>query len=223
MEEDIPQTIALLAVAATEPKGGGQRMEEWSAPLRVKMHPASPLKLPGQVDSNSPAHWDGEALYVFTSAGHPYRSVGRDLFSLGDPQPVRFNNQVNGGRWIESTWRAKDGTLYGWYHFEPFGVCPGTTLTSPQIGALRSHDNGATWQDLGIVLKAPDETIDCTAQNGYFAGGARRFLRCSGRSRGVALLLFRQLWRRSPNARCLCRPHVLARPRCPHRQGMEVA
>ena len=146
-------------------------MKEEQCLCRVQLRPTAPLKLPGQVDCNSPAHWDGETLFVFTSAGHPFRSFGRSLFDLSEPHPVRFNNQVNGGRWIESTWKADDGTLYGWYHFEPSDVCPGTTLTAPQIGALRSHDNGATWEDLGIVLKAPDEMIDCTAQNGYFAGG----------------------------------------------------
>lgn len=137
----------------------------------VLLRPAKSLKLPGQVDSNSPAHWDGDTLFLFTSAGHPFRSYGKNLFSLGKPQPVRFNNEVNGGRWIESTWRAEDGILYGWYHLEPRDVCPGTSLTAPQIGALRSSDNGSTWEDLGIVLKASDETLDCSAQNGYFVGG----------------------------------------------------
>lgn len=79
--------------------------------------------------------------------------------------------RLRGGRWIESTWLGEDGTLYGWYHFEPYGICGGTNLTAPQIGALRSFDNGASWEDLGIVLKAPDNTLDCGAQNGYFAGG----------------------------------------------------
>lgn len=139
--------------------------------FRIQLKPAPPLKLPGQVDSNSPAHWDGDTLFVFTSAGHPFRSFGKNLFELSEPKPVKFNNEVNGGRWIESTLKAEDGTLYGWYHFEPRDVCPGTGLTAPQIGALRSHDNGETWEDLGIVLKASDDTIDCTSQNGYFAGG----------------------------------------------------
>jgi hypothetical protein len=74
-----------------------QQMAEAQAPLRVQLRPATLLKLPGQVDCNSPAHWDGETLYVFTSAGHPFRSFGRNLFSLGEPQSVRFNNEVNGG------------------------------------------------------------------------------------------------------------------------------
>ncbi|MCS7266399.1 MAG: hypothetical protein NZ805_16410, partial [Armatimonadetes bacterium] len=139
--------------------------------FRVRLRPAPTLKLPGQVDSNSPAHWDGDTIFVFTSFGRPFRSFGKSLFELSEPKPVRFNKEVRGGRWIESTLKAEDGTLYGWYHFEPSGICPDTGLTAPQIGALRSHDNGETWEDLSIVLKAPDETIDCNAQNGFFAGG----------------------------------------------------
>lgn len=138
---------------------------------RACLRSASPLVLPGIVDCNSPAHWVGDTLFLFTSAGHPYRSWGKDLFSLGEAQPVRFNNQVNGGRWIESTLLAEDGTLYGWYHFEPYGICPATNLTAPQIGALLSTNNGASWEDMGIILKAPDDKLDCLAENGYFAGG----------------------------------------------------
>jgi hypothetical protein len=108
---------------------------------------------------------------VFNSTGHPFRAQGADVFSLGTSQAVSFDNQVNGGRWMEATWKADDGTLYGWYHFEPAGVCPGTSLTAPQIGAVRSSDNGATWQDLGIVLSAPPGSINCQSQNVYFAGG----------------------------------------------------
>ncbi len=144
----------------------GQRLSP-----KVHLRSASHFQLPHAVDSNSPAHWDGDTLFVFTSTGHPYRSFGPNLFSLGEPKPVRFDNKVNGGRWLEATWKVEDGVLYGWYHFEPLGVCPGNSLTAPQIGAVRSTDNGATWKDLGIILKADDATIDCSAQNGYFAGG----------------------------------------------------
>jgi hypothetical protein len=48
---------------------------------------------------------------------------------------------------------------------------PGTYQTSPRIGAVRSTDNGANWIDLGIILDAPEGTLDLTAKNGYFLGG----------------------------------------------------
>lgn len=137
----------------------------------VQLREASPLKFPGKADSNSPAHWDGKTFYLFNSVGAPVRSSGPDLFHLGQLSPATYNNQVNGGRWIECTWRADDGTLYGWYHNEPHGLCPGTTLTEPRIGAVRSTDNGATLQDLGVVLQARPNTLRCEAKNGYFAGG----------------------------------------------------
>lgn len=126
---------------------------------------------PGETDCNSPIHWEGDKFYVFNSAGHPWRSSGSSLFAhTNDYVRCEYNNQVNGGRWIEATWKAEDGTLYGWYHNEPGGLCPGTHLTAPLIGAAKSKDNGATWEDLGIILEAGGE-INCRTKNYYFAGG----------------------------------------------------
>lgn len=127
---------------------------------------------PGDTDCNSPAHWDGNQLYVFNSSQHPWRSAGPDLFHL-DRSYLRcdYNNVANGGRWIECTWKADDGMLYGWYHHEPTGLCPGKGLTAPKIGAVRSSNNGATWEDLGIILESPAGTLNCGTRNYYFAGG----------------------------------------------------
>ncbi len=70
---------------------------------------------PGDCDCNNPAHWDGDTLYVFNSTGHPWRSAGPDLFHLDrDYRRSQYDNQVNGGRWIECTLKAPDGILYGW-------------------------------------------------------------------------------------------------------------
>lgn len=137
----------------------------------VNLQPASRLRFPNQTDSNSPGHWDGSQFYLFNSAVQPFRSYGSNLFSLSNTSSVAFNNTVNGGRWMEATWRTADGTLYGWYHNEPSGLCPGTTLTAPRIGAAKSSNNGANWTDLGIILQARSGTLKCTASNGYFAGG----------------------------------------------------
>jgi hypothetical protein len=144
-----------------------------SAPvLQFRGANSAALDRPGETDCNSPAHWDGGTLYVFNSAGQPWRSSGPDLLQLDQGYvPCRFNNKVSGGRWIECTWKAEDGVLYGWYHNEPGGLCPGTTLTAPKIGAARSTDNGATWEDLGIILEAPPQTLRCDTKNYYFAGG----------------------------------------------------
>jgi hypothetical protein len=134
---------------------------------------------PGECDCNNPAHWDGDALYVFNSAGHPWRSAGPDLFHLQTNYArCEYDNTASGGRWIECTWKVEDGTLYGWYHFEPTGICPGAhpdspkmNLTAPRIGAVKSADNGATWHDLGLVLETPADALKCDTKNYYFAGG----------------------------------------------------
>jgi len=128
------------------------------------------VEFPSSTDSNSPCHWDGDTFYIFNSQGHPFVSSGSDQFHLSNTKRCEFDNTVNGGRWIECTWKADDGTLYGWYHFEPRGICPGSKLTAPKIGAAKSTDNGLHWIDLGIVIEAPPE-IDCNAKNGFFAGG----------------------------------------------------
>lgn len=140
---------------------------------------AEPLRLPGPgVDCNSPAHWDGEQFHVFTSWFDPYdsifRSSGSDLLDLNrqDRAEIVGNHRsADGGRWLEATYKDTDGTLYGWYHTEPTGLCGGKPLTAPRIGAMLSFNNGLSWLDLGVVLDAPRGLLNCEAGNGYFAGG----------------------------------------------------
>ena len=50
-------------------------------------------------------------------------------------------------------------------------MCGGSRLTAPRIGALVSHDEGLSWEDLGIVLEAPPDSLDCSTRNFFFAGG----------------------------------------------------
>ncbi|MEI6914405.1 MAG: hypothetical protein WCL39_04665, partial [Armatimonadota bacterium] len=114
-----------------------------------------------------------DTLYLFNSYGVPTRSYGPDVFQLSNAAQTRYDNErmIAGGRWIECTSLAEDGTLYGWYHWEPHALVPGSSLTAPRIGAVRSTDNGETWVDLGVILDAPEGTMDLTAKNGYFTGG----------------------------------------------------
>ena len=138
----------------------------------VRLRAATLVKFPAKVDCNSPAHWDGDRLYFFNSAPEPWRSSGKSVFDLGKAVLTQYQNKANGGRWIEATYKDDDGTLYGWYHNEPHPVCPAReALTAPRIGAALSHDNGATWQDLGFVLEAPADSLFCETENHYFAGG----------------------------------------------------
>lgn len=149
----------LLALLATGVPAFGQRAELRLAPLVV---------MPGPADSNSPAHWGGDTLYVLNSTRLPVRSSGPDQFHLGPAVAARFNHKLP-TRWIEATWADDDGTLYAWYHHEPAGLCPGTTLTAPKIGALRGRVDSVEFEDLGMVLESSE--LDCTMKNGYFAGG----------------------------------------------------
>jgi len=134
------------------------------------------VALPALVDSNSPVYWnDLREMVVFTSAGHPSFSVGPDLTRLTTVGPVGFEAASAGGKWLESVVRAGDGTLYGYYHLEPPGLCLESGLTEPQIGAAVSTDDGQMWRDLGIILTVPPGLLRCDTPNSYFAGGVGDF------------------------------------------------
>lgn len=156
----------------------------------VKVLPASRMEVPGvelpppnheqtgYVDCNSPAHWDGDTLYMFFSAGHPHRSQGKDFAHLSRPSAsVTFDNQEawnqkqQGARWIEATCKADDGKLLAWYHNEPHPSCGKQELTAPRIGQMVSTDNGLNWKDQGLILEAPADSLACQTQNRYFTGG----------------------------------------------------
>src|SRR5688572_24435617 len=73
---------------------------------RVELRSATPLQLPGEVDSNSPAVWDrvgGERrLFVMTSVnGRPSIASGPALNRLGRPVPVALEPWPEGGVWME--------------------------------------------------------------------------------------------------------------------------
>lgn len=152
----------------------------------VSIQQIYPIRLPGAdlpeggiydgIDSNSPLHWDDQGnLYFFPSVRHPFRSSGKSLYTLApaaQSTTIEDTIGVEGGKWLEATWRTDDGTLYGWYHNEPPGICLNDPhLSAPRIGAMVSHDEGATWKDMGIILEAPADSLDCNTANDYFAGG----------------------------------------------------
>jgi hypothetical protein len=154
----------------------------------VVLREASFIQMPGvevpersldhEVDSNSPLHWDGDTLYLFNNAGHPWRTSGPDLEHLGNRISVDLgvqNNKMN--VWIESTWKDDDGTLYGAYHYEPDTICFSNQhiLTAPRIGWIKSHDNGATWEDLGFIISADPCAINCQTHSPWDSGGTGDF------------------------------------------------
>jgi len=146
-----------------------------SAP-RVELRAGAPLKLPGEVDSNSPAVWrqigNRTLFYVMTSvAGRPSTAVGSQLGRLGPAQPVTIQPWPGGGIWMEAVVTDEDGTWYGYYHEENVAVMCGSQRVIPRIGAARSRDHGLTWEPLGTILEAPPGSHDCVTYNTYFVGG----------------------------------------------------
>lgn len=139
--------------------------------------PAPTLRLTGDVDSNSPAVWDlvegQNLLHVLTStAGQPRVASGVRLARLGRAEPVNIDPAPGHGVWMEGVVADEGGTWYGYYHNEiPAAQCGRLDRMMPRIGAARSHDNGESWEDLGIILEAPPGWHYCESPNQYFVGG----------------------------------------------------
>jgi hypothetical protein len=145
---------------------------------RIEWKSASRLKLPGEVDSNSPAVWDrvrGQSLmFVMTSwGGEPSTAVGFGLTSLTNSTQAVVDPWPGGGVWMEAVLPDDGGTWYGYYHNETQAAAcgPESTKVIPRIGAARSTDFGTTWEPLGNILEAPPRSYDCETHNMYFAGG----------------------------------------------------
>lgn len=129
------------------------------------------LELPVRPDGNSSTFWAGGAFHVFTSTGEPLMisTAGNQFSGWEDSAPVDVTGVPDSPLWMEAAHRVGN-MLFGWYHHEPGGVCGAVPLTIPRIGAAVSHDSGRTFTGLGTVLESGDPA-DCTAKNGFFAGG----------------------------------------------------
>ena len=144
------------------------------------MIPAPAITL-GNADSNSPAVWDlvngRPYLFAFTSInGWSTRHAGPQLSSLLRLAGIEFIERPQHGVWFEAVVADADGSWYGYYHNEiPAHVCNDPRRMIPRIGAARSDDQGATWEDLGIILEAPKGWHDCASSNDYFVGGVGDF------------------------------------------------
>jgi len=135
------------------------------------------LDLPADIDSSNPAAWalvDGVSrLFVISSwGGIPVRASGTSLESLHEERPVAFSSHPGHGVWMEAIIPDEAGVWYGYYHHErPADLCGRPERQLPRIGAMRSSDNGQTWEDLGIVLDAPHGSEACDSQNRFVLGG----------------------------------------------------
>jgi hypothetical protein len=137
---------------------------------QAQIRPAPAIEIPFQVDGNSPSFWRDGRFHFMTSTGHPVIASGPRQLRFWSASAVSVIRSESLPMWIESAWVDGDGTVYGWYHHEPAGLCRGTDLTAPRIGAVVSYDGGLSFFDLGLILTSGDP-VDCTAKNGFFAGG----------------------------------------------------
>jgi hypothetical protein len=143
---------------------------------------APAMSFPSQTDSNSPIVWElvegRPRMFALTSIdGFSMRHSGDTMARLASVGPVEFENHPGHGVWFESVIPDVDGTWYGFYHNEwpADRLCTGDPRAIPHIGAARSADFGATWQDLGVVLEAPPGSHDCGSTNEFFVGGVGDF------------------------------------------------
>lgn len=165
----------------------------------AELIPATPIDLPGQTDSNSPAVWTTEEgtprLHVFSSywAGQTV-ARGLTMQTLDTTEPVTLVPRPRHNFWIETVMPEADGTWYGYYHSEVPAVdaCGDSQRMLPRIGAARSTDRGATWEDLGPILEAPPASHDCTSPNMYFVGGVGDFTAVLNHSRTMLYIYFSQ-------------------------------
>lgn len=165
----------------------------------AELIPTTAIDLPGETDSNSPSVWsaeaDGPMLHVFNSywAG-PSVTRGLGVQSLGPAEPVMFVPRPTYNFWLETVIPEADGTWYGYYHYEVPAVdsCGDSQRMLPRIGAARSTDRGATWEDMGIILEAPASSHDCASPNMYFLGGVGDFSAVLNNSRTMLYIYFSQ-------------------------------
>ena len=149
-----------------------------AAPIpRATLSLASPITLPGTVDSNSPVIWDlddGEhKLFVMTSSdGVPRISSGRALDRLSRASEVAMAPHPGHGVWMEAIVFDDVETWYGFYHNElPAESCGRNDRMVARIGAAKSTDRGRTWRDLGPVIQSTQSSVACGSSNRYIIGG----------------------------------------------------
>lgn len=149
---------------------------------RFYLRPAPELLMPGAhendiawgVDGNSPAERDAAGrLLIFNSWGYPWRSSGANLFQMAASERVTIFNRgvIEGGLWLEATYRDVAGVIFGWFHNEISAGCDNAFLAVPRIRQMVSRDGGLSWEDFGVVIEAPTDSLICDTPNMYFAGG----------------------------------------------------
>ena len=166
----ISASVALATLALVALEAGA------ASPV-ARLYRAPTITLPARIDSSNPAVWAQAAgvlrLFVISSwGGIPVRSSGDALDTLQPEPAVAFSSHPGDGVWMEAIIPDQNGTWYGYYHHErPADGCGRTDRQLPRIGAMRSTNLGATWEDLGIIIDAPDGSDACDSTNRFVLGG----------------------------------------------------
>ncbi len=166
----ISSSVALAALAVVSLDARAQGINAW-------LFQAPRIELPSEIDSSNPVVWSrvGSLWRVFVISswgGVPVRSSGASIDTLRQGEPVAFRSHPGHGVWMEAIIPGDSGTWYGYYHHErPADACGRPDRQLPRIGAMRSSDDGATWEDLGIVLDAPPGSDACASNNRFVLGG----------------------------------------------------
>jgi hypothetical protein len=158
------------------------QMDDMSTALQFSLREAPELLMPGAhefgvewgVDGNSPAERNAAGrLTLFNSLQFPWCSIGPDIFNMTPSERVTIidRESIEGGLWLEATYRDQEGNLLGWFHNEVSAGCSNTYLAVPRIRQMISRDDGMTWEDLGVILAAPSDSLQCETANYFFAGG----------------------------------------------------
>ena len=161
--------------AARTLRGGVEAQSSRTPTARLILAPR--IDLPTPIDSSNPAVWSlvggSHQLVVFSSwGGIPIRTSGAALERLRVEGPVGFVSHPGHGVWMEAIVPDAGGRWYGFYHHErPADLCGRPDRQLPRIGAMRSSDNGRSWEDLGIILDAPPGSEACDSANRFVLGG----------------------------------------------------
>lgn len=164
----------------------------------IEWHPTDSMSLPGpKNDASTSLVWIDDNAHFFYNywsledmRAYSAIAVGRNLANLEIEKKISIgDDELITHRWFESVLPAEDGTLYGFYHSEEKNPC-GFYIKSPEIGMTKSTDNGRTWHNMGIILKADDHENDCSAANGFFSNGAGDFSAVYDREKKYVYIVF---------------------------------
>src|SRR5258706_7584022 len=154
---------------------------------RVVVAPAATVyRAPHYVDDNVNGWWDGNQLHFepgdWGRNGAPITHyVGSNLQqalgaepSFHTVHPSRRNPDGCQGKvvcfWAEGTYNAGNGAVYALVEDEGWATCGGIK-GHWRMAIAKSRDNGATFDDAGIVLDEPGDD-NCTGAGAYISAGA---------------------------------------------------